>query len=328
LRDAVTKEGELASKYRTIHYKRAVLSDPTISLQSALSAALNGDAQHAATRSDPFTESDETFRLINRFESTMGMLFGQFIAYEPGEKPIITLEENSKFYPLNTADPGRNKAFTEEIFYFGVLENDLVCAQTRSLRSNELETHLAWLLTTCTNTIDDEVTIELVDQPSTEVYERVKNTSVKQIKIGTDLTADEGDDQPASTKKKFHFAGRAGEMIKDLIGISEYDKLKFEEDLDESNLHLTVEVKFLRKTDEEGQKAIDQLASTMRHIDEFDYEMKLTNGGTIKGDDLKVSGKVPVKYSDSGLIDETSLYKDMRDWLHKTLIDNTSYYDP
>ena len=52
----------------------------------------------------------------------------------------------------------------------------------------------------------------------------------------------------------------------------------------------------------------------MRHIEPEDVKIELNGGGIIKGDNLKLSGPISVKYN-NGLIDESDLYNQMHGWL-------------
>ena len=315
------------TKNRSVHYKRAVFSDAAYTLQSLLKAALDNKAEHADDRREQFTDDANLFRLINRNLTYSGMLCGQFVAFEPGKRqPRLTLEKDKDYYPLDSHNPGENSAYTEEIFYFGIRGNDLVCSTTRSLKSAEFETHLVWLLTTCTDLVEQDVTLLLVDKPDESVYKKVKKTSVKTIKIGTDIVARQIDNAEKNTSKseintnKFNLSGMGADVVRSIIGEEKFDKLSFSDDLDEANLRVKLEVTFLRKTNKEGQKAIDNIASSLRNMDGADYELELLNGGKIKGDDIKINSSFNIKQLSNGLIDENELFKKMNDWLLGNLL--------
>lgn len=310
----------MSKKIKIVHYKRASFTDPTISLQSALSAAL-ASASLADDRRQQFTDDEHIYRLINQHKKYSGMLFGQFITYEKGKKqPQVELGTGVSSYPVSTSDPGRNRAFADEIFYFGIRENDLICSQTRSMRTREFEAYLHWLLTE-NGIVASDVSLYLHDQPPTDVSDKLQQGSVKSLRVGTDITSTSTAGTEES-KKTHEISGVGANWLRGVLGIDKFDKLNLSNDLDDANLKIYIEVKFLRKTDEQGQRAIDSIVSSMRHIDGTDYTLKLNNDVTIKGSELSISGTVSTPVLPSGLLDEAVLYKDMHDWLLKTLLEN------
>lgn len=319
------------SKPRTIHYKRAVFSEGSENLEALLRAALApvSDAYLAEGRQESFSDDGCSFRLINQTKDFSGMLFGEFVTYEPGKRqPLLDLTQHAKYFPLQTKEPAENQAYADDIFYFGIKGNDLVVAQTRSIKTREFETHLIWLLTTCCQSLlNPDATLLLQDQPGNDIYERVANTEAKSLKIGTSLTASRladpgggGEGSLQAQSARFSLTGIAGEAIRAVIGSSAYEGLDFSEDLDEANLKVTLELSYLRSTTQEGQRAIDELASSFRHIDGVDYELKLKNGGVVKGEDMKISKRINVTFRNSGLPDLTDLYRKMHDWLLQNLL--------
>ena len=317
-----------ASKPRTIHYKRAMFSDGTENLEALVRAALGSEANIADNRRESFSDDESSFRLINKTREFSGMIFGEFVTFEPGKRqPLLDLSHNTEYYPLEAREPEENKAFAEDVFYFGIKDNDLVISQTRSIKAREFETHLAWLLTTCcTNLLNPDTSLLLKDQPGADIYDRVANTEAKSLKIGTPLTASRGDpfvdedDGLQVQSSRFSLSGIAADVIRAAIGPGAFESLDFSEDLDEANLKVTLVLSYLRKTTQEGQRAIDELASSFRHIDGIDYELKLKNGSVVKGDDMKISTRINVLFRHSGLPDLNDLYKQMHDWLLQNLL--------
>lgn len=318
------------SKPRTIHYKRAIFSEGTEDLEALLRAALApaSAAYLADDRQESFSDEASSFRLINQTRDFSGMLFGEFVIYEPGKRqPLLDLSQQAEYYPLQAKEPAENQAYADDIFYFGIRGNDLVVSQTRSIKTRELETHLAWLLTTCCQgLLNPDTSLVLQDQPGNDVYERVASTEAKSLKIGTSLTASRltvPSNQEVNSEAqsaRFSLTGIAGEAIKAVIGSSAYEGLDFSEDLDEANLKVTLVLSYLRSTTQEGQRAIDELASTFRHVDGVDYELKLKNGGVVRGEDMKISTRINVTFRSSGLPDLTDLYRKMHDWLLQNLL--------
>lgn len=311
-------------KNRKVYYKRAVISDPTITLQSALSAALGGQLRKADNRREQFTEDEEIFRLINRFTTYSNTLFCQFIVYEPSrQQAYLKLEPGKDFYEIDSQSSGDKEAFADDVYYFGVRDNDLACIQTRSIREQQLELHLHWLLTTKTDHVDDDVSLEIINQPDTKIYQTIQNRPAKSIKIGSQLYSESqtSTSQTHEEKKRFNITGKAADLIRTAIGHHEYEKIRsLDDDLDEANLEVNLEIKFNRKTTYSGQDVLDRLASSFRHVDGVDYEVEFKGGSRIKGDVMKISAPVQMQITDKGLVDETDLYRQMHEFLILTLL--------
>ena len=311
-------------KNKTVYYKRAIFSDPTITLQSALSAALRGQLRKADNRREEFTENEEIFRLINRFTTYSKTLFCQFIVYEPSrQQAYLKLESGKDFYEIDSQSSGDKEAFADDVYYFGIRDNDLACIQTRSIREQQLESHLHWLLTTKTDYVDDDVLLEIINQPEAKIYQAIQNRSAKSIKIGSQLYSESQTSTPQTheNKKRFNITGIASDLIRTAIGLREYEKIRgLDDDLDEANLEVNLEIKFNRKTTSSGQEVLDRLASSFRHVDDVDYEVDFKGGGRIKGDQMKISAPVVMQLTEKGLVDETDLYKQMHGFLISTLL--------
>ena len=310
-------------KNRVAYYKRVRFSDSTVTLQNTLSAALQ-KLKSADERREQFTDDADIFRLINRSRVQANILFGQFVVFEPNkQQAYLKLEPGKEFYEIDSHTLGEREAFADEVYYFGVRDNDLVCLQTRSIREKHLEAHLHWLLTTQTSYVGDNVTLEITNQPKAETYRSVGRRSAKSIKIGTHVFSEKRYSQEPYRKERkiYDITGKAHDLILAAIGTKEYEKIRgLENDLDESNLEVILQVKFNRKTTHSGQEVLDRIASSFRHLDGVDYEVEFKGGGRIKGDDMKISAPIQMQLLENGLVDETDLYKQMHQFLISILL--------
>ena len=312
------------TKPKTVYYKRAQFTDPKIILQDELENLLESTCKEVESRSETFTEDEKIFRVINRHDKVSSTLFGQFIVFEPERKqPLLEIDSpHSEYYPLQAKSSEENEAYADEVFYFGVRGNSLACIQTRSISARVFETYLNWLLGTKADIMDGNTRLEILNQPEKKIYDRVATENVKSVKIGSSLFAEEsivdGQNEQEETRR-FQFAGRAAEVLKGLLGVQQFNKLRFEEDFDEANLHLYVELKFLRKTTDSGQRAVDEIASAFRHADDVDFEIQLKGGSSIKGAEMNITKKINMSLTQSGLVDEHNLYLQMHEFLIGTL---------
>lgn len=336
-----------------------------VSLQTALSKT--GGAAKPSQRQQQVNGNDTAVIFVNKFGDSNGMTFGQLVFLESGkQQPFITVDDDADFYsigalasdlipdekkskegeapaPLDKAAVAKKRReFLESILYFGVIDNHMIVMQSTALKSRELEAHLAWLLGSCTGTIPPNTMLVLKDKPAESVYKKMQALPVKSIKLGAPLTTDIHLDpsEPKKTevvrteteethanKVRFVPHGMAASILKAALPEGFLENLNLEDSLDEANIHVALEITYLRKTTKIGQKVIDSVATSLRHTPESDVVINLQGGGKIKGDELKLSGSINVKFMDNGLIDEGVLYHEMHKWLvskiSSTEIDST-----
>lgn len=330
---------------KTIHYKRATVSGGA-DLQDLLTEILDpqGQAGKASKRKESVNADDGSFRVINHSREYNGVLFCQMIYFEPGKsQAFITIDDDADSYTLDAFTNDKlneasdeetrekekhRKEFVDSLLYFGVFENHVVVLQSSALRSRELEAHLGWLIGTFG--AESMVTVILSDQPSQDTYDRIARAPVKKISIGSPVetqpqASDEqespkpvrpSDEQHLDAKKvKFYPAGRAANILSAAIGADWFDRFDLEDDLDDANLQVSLEITYMRKTTKEGQRVLDNLAVSMRHMSDEDVTVELKGGGTLKGQDLKMSGPISIAKLDNGLLDEGVLYHRMHTWL-------------
>jgi hypothetical protein len=342
------------TRRKTIHYKRAIVTNSHATLQDMLKEVLGkgGAANKAKLRKEMINQDSESFRLLNHHREYNGMFFGQLIFFEPGKsQPLVILDDDAEYYQIDSIRPevidelrqnngqdqqgqiNNRREFLAPMLYFGALDNHLVVVQSQSLKSRDLEAHLAWLLGTCTDLLGNGNALILADKPTEETVNKVRKSPVKKVNIGTPLQTREeqvpGDEpeeanqrEARSKKVKWIPCGPAADIIEAALGEDWFNKLNLEESLDEANLQVNLEITYLRKTTRNGQRMLDNIATALRHVDEADIEVSLQDGGKIKGDDLKLSGPISVKTMDGGLVDESDLYHRMHAWLASKVRNN------
>lgn len=330
------------SRNKTIHYKRAVITNCNLTLQNLLKTAFSkqGNAAKAKQRREVLNQDDESCRLINHHKDYNGMLFGQLIFFEPGRSQVlITLDDDAEYYEIDAITPNsidkennesdkikKRREFVDSMLYFGVLDNHIVLIQSASLRARELEAHLAWLLGSCSQVMDKNSALILQDKPSEETITKIERSPVKTVHLGTPVESRLETNTPEpkaelsapkeglAKKVKWIPCGMGANVIQAALGTDWFERLDLDSSLDEANLQVTLEITYLRKTTSNGQKMLDNIATSLRHIEDADVKIELHGGGTIKGTDLKLTGTVSVK-SNNGLVDESDLFHQMHLWL-------------
>jgi len=359
-------------KQKTIHYKNVVISGSP-NLQSLLDGALgeSGSIKRPNQRQQKANEEDTVVIFVNRFTKHNGMSIGQLVYLEKGrQQPYITVDDEAEFYSIaslssdeipekkqDQADDNneslpqedsirKRREFVESILYFGVLDNHMVILQSSALQSRHLESHLTWLLTSCTSTLAAGSMLVLSDKPAESVFQKMEKTPAKSIHFGAPLTTELAVDPshpvqssappagPAmavdevhASKVRFEPTGVAAAIIS-AVAPGLLDRLNLQESLDEANIHLALEITYNRRTTKTGQEVIDSIATSLRHSPASDVVINLQGGGKITGDELKLSGNVSVEYLPSGLINESSLFHEMHRWLNTKIssseIDSTA----
>lgn len=338
---------------KTIHYKRAVLTDGEV-LQDVLAQVfVSGGGGHlVGARKEVVNADSNTFRVINRIATHGGMMFGQLIMLEPGKsQAYVELDDSAESYALDALTnvalnliPAQvssaekiehRKEFVDSILYFGVFESHLILMQSQSLRSRELEAHLGWLIGKFGGLRSGSALI-LQDQPSQETMALLKTMPVKSIHLGTPVEAYAVDDsgqvtattleQDETTKArtvKFVPKGMGASLLSIALGEKWFESLRLEDDLDDANLQVSLEVTYMRKTTKTGQRVMDNIATTLRHVDEADIKVELLGGGRmLSGGQIRLSGQVSVSKLANGLYDEGVLYQAMQSWLSTKLQSN------
>ncbi|HIF9275968.1 TPA: hypothetical protein ACX6QR_004046, partial [Photobacterium damselae] len=216
--------------------------------------------------------------------------------------------------------------------YFGVMGNHMVVMGSQSLKSKELERHLNWFLTTLTNQ-EIESAIMLSDRPTENAIKQLEKSHAKSVSIGSDIIYQpENKSLPPSTINEHYesniieaksvkwtpkgLGANVLEFMKEHGYIGNFD---FNETLDDANLQVCIEFKYNRKTTKSGQRVIDTLSTSLRHMDKEDVAINLHGGGRIKGDDLKLSHTISISFIDDN-IDESDLYYQMKTWLQQKIV--------
>ena len=101
--------------------------------------------------------------------------------------------------------------------------------------------------------------------------------------------------------------------LKKLMQPSEAAKIDFEK-LTGSNIEMSVTLRYKRETTADGQKLIDTLGAALRNTEDVETVLELNDGGSIRGSDLKLNGKIGLKSYD-GQLSASEVFEGMRAWL-------------
>ncbi|PLW68163.1 hypothetical protein [Pseudohalioglobus lutimaris] len=319
-------------KRRRIVYKRAVLTNNHATVQQLLTQALaQGEGVCAGGRQEPLGENTGVFRLINRHTPGNGMIFGQFMQFEAGRaQQLITIEDDAEFYSMKELSPSemkteeelaaaedQRKEFVESIMYFGIKDNHVVLMTSAALRPGDFESHLGWLLGYKTEVMDANSALILQDKPSQEVIDKVMRGDVKCVKVGSDIRtmAMVKEEQGEQIQTQYVPTGRGSSILSAIIGDNWVEQLNLDDTLDDANLTVDLQIKYRRKTSKNGQKVLDDVATSLRNMEDGDFKIEMKDGGEfLSGDDLRLSKHINVNTINGSII-ESDLYHEMYVWL-------------
>ena len=160
--------------------------------------------------------------------------------------------------------------------------------------------------------------------------ERVSKSPAKEISVGTPINSspivpNTSSNQPETgvvstnaqvASVKHVLDPKDATLIQRFFGINLTGK-EFADSLEKANLSLEMTLKFKRTTTKSGQELIDQIATSLRHIEPEDYYIKLSDKSYIKGGELIVASPIKIQLTESGAVDEGILKNDMHAWLVK-----------
>ena len=328
---------------RTLHYKHAKLTQTSETLQSLLEAHLDDEESKyykVKNRQNKLTEDGKAVRFINSHSKHGGnLLLCQLVQFESGLSQLtIEVDDDAGSYPLSALNPKDIKKknektraeFLDSVLYFGLLGNHVIVLSSQRLQSKELESHLNWFLMNLTKSLTTMVILS--DQPTKEAVEKFEKSHAKTVSLGSDViyqpqVENDTEDKPIQLEDKTineatrvswtpkSLGAKIVELLKQAGDIPDVD---FEDALDDSNLRMKIELSFNRRTTKKGQRTIDTVANSLRHMDKDDVKITLANGGVLQGDKLKLTKSISLEFI-NGQINESDLYQTIVSWLNEKI---------
>ena len=317
------------TKRKFLQYRRAgYLNESDHTLQSLLKHAL--DKRHKVKdRLEELNSVDGTNRFINTHRNQIGMVFGSFVLYTEGmNRALVRMELEKDELRVEQIAPskigGHNREFLDSIFYFGCKDDHLVLLQSTSLRADDFENHIAWLFGQA-KSLDEVNRVILQGSLPNVTQTKIRRSHVKVLRFGQSFETrpvpiPRSGDAAKQRKRRFKPIGSTFKILKEVLGPQWYNGLDLKDSLEDSRLELILEVRYSYKTSDDGQKLIDNIATSMRHVDKDELEIELKGGGKIRSDELKIIKPVQVK-THGGIVDESDLYPKMHEFLAEKIED-------
>lgn len=306
----------MAKVQRTLHCKKAILGQPIGNLQDALIAALAKKPQAKQRQETVGAGNPPRYRVIGQHFAFKKALVGVLMAYEPGSKAASLVNDPSAtqltidHFSAPPAPDGKTREWLEGMLYFLVLENHLVFIQSMSVRHEQLEEHLGWLLA---HDPKKPVIVTLADQPPTHVANLIQKNHVKSLVVGGALMAPASNTTEVVQKDTFKVEGRLLDAVKAMLD-TDKQGFKWHDGLD-GNLEAKLQLTFRRSTTDSAQRLLDNLAVAFRKAEGVDTELILANGDRITQDELRLVSKRGIEAKD-GVLNATAAFDEMYNWLN------------
>lgn len=309
---------------KRLHCKRAAfMQKDKGTLQTKLAAALL-KLKTVGKRKQISGDDDRYVRAIIYHRTYGDMLFGILASYERGTHQLTVSDDDdaemlsvAQVAPPKGADNKRQE-FLEGTCYLGVSKNHVLLVGSRSLGARPTEHYLNWLLEQA-GVLGQNNRLGLSDQIAQATRERIQASHVKELEIGTpffDSRPDEGAVTPVkrgAAQKAFEYSGLGIDLLRQVLGADKIDRMRLADAID-GNIEVTLKVRYKRKTTEKAHRVLDNIALAMRNLDAEDVNLKLVGGGTVSGNELKLSATLSVEARD-GIPNPDALFEKMRDWL-------------
>jgi hypothetical protein len=307
---------------KRVYCKLAVFLNPKGSptLQTKLGEALS-KLKKLGARKETLTDDERYVRTIIYHRSYGGMKFGIMASYERGTHQLTVSDDDDaemltveQVAPPETADHKRQE-FLEGVCYFGVSKNHVLIVPSRALGAKPMEHHINWLLIKAG--LLEENRVGLSDQITQVTRARIRASHVKEVEIGAPFidTPDVNEESVIKGHRvaAFEYGGLGVDILRHILSKEKMDNLRLVDALD-GNIEVSLKIRYKRATTEKAHKLLDDIALAVRHIDEDEVKLTLTGGGTIKGDELKLSAPISIQARD-GIPNPDDLFEKMRLYL-------------
>jgi len=321
-------------------------SESQKTLQELLLAAF-GNAPSAFDRQEPIDETGDLKRVIGSFKEDREVLLGHLLMYEKG-MDITYLTENetekgsfevrrASLKSIDTLsgadanertqDDAKIKEVLQGALFFGVADNHVIFLQSQVVNERRLELHLNWLLKDCTNLLDGTGSVTLTNQPAKSVVETIKAAKVKEVSLGTPVQISSTMDgasgslsgsSDSSVEVVTHKVSGGFELLKNYMSTMLRDDSEISNLTNDSNLEVFIKVRYLNKTDKNGETFLDKLAIATRNFDPEDTTIELKGGGKIRGDELRLSKQVRVGAINK-VLEKADVYDNIVKWIEELL---------
>lgn len=303
----------MATKSLTYKIARFNVAQESMNLYDLLTAALKMK-KSAASRKREVEGNSST--LINYHGTHKGLRVAELINYTAGQRqPFAKIDDKADTLELSSLAPPDNKSeFLQNILYFGTIGNSVIISQSLSLRSQQLEDYLNWLLTD-TKLLKDGQLVQLSDHPPLDKDKAI--TTAKHIEFNAPVALTPVA-PPGAQEVSYYKPDDVGwELLKKLLptDFKLPGKLKASDIVGTGELNVSLKLSWARDNKKDSTGFMDSISNALRHIDdEVDYSI-MTRSGLITKNELKLKRPVSVKTDDKGFVQKDDMWSKMESWL-------------
>lgn len=303
--------------------RAAFVQNDGVTLQEKMTAALL-KLKTVGKRKQHSGEDDRYVRMIIYHRDYSGMLFCILTSYERGTHQLTVSEDDdaemlsvAQVAPPKGTDNKRQE-FIEGTCYLGISKDHVLLVSSRALGARHAEHYLNWLLEQG-GVIDRNNRLSLSDQISQATRERIQASHVKEVSIGTQFIDTSSTGAGAvvpggdNALEAFEYVGLGLDILRKVLGADQIERMKLADAVG-GNIEVMLKVRYKRNTTERAHRVLDNIALAARNLEVEDVKLTLANGGTVTGNDLKLSAPLSVEARD-GIPNPDKLFEKMRDWL-------------
>lgn len=324
-RKAAAKGGAKKTVRRAVSYRKASFHsyDEAPTLEELL-GQLKVLRPKIHDRKEAMDAQGSELRYISHWKSEHDGFYGRLSIVHKNRMPnALRDDSDAETIPLTEFAPPTGHDYAPSATHFLVVKNHVVMTQSTLLKTSSLEAHLAYLLRAA-GLLTTEQGLSLIDEPQKATKERVRKTHVKSVMLGRPVlesfVPEVAPPKGKKTKFKAAAAGPIPAFIRDWLGQERFANLGLMEGVFSSNLEVWIEFRYpkhSRTQDKSSVKLLDDLSLALRDVDGEEVRLSLTDGSTVTGKELKISGFVEVEGKGKGpSFDENDLYIQMLDCLN------------
>lgn len=305
---------------KTLYYRKAVITKTDKTLEELLREALTAFPT-AMDRQEPIDDDSSEVRLINKFQDVhKGFILVQMVLIEQdASQPVVIYEAGAREYQLAGVKPSEvilseeykaaKRDFINSILYFGVIDDHVIVIPSAALRFNAIESYLRWFFVNKAKILPPEAMISLTQEANKDSKKLFGNHNVKSIEIGDTVTYVKS----SKFEEKTEVKNVTSQMLKTLV--ENFNDFKLDSIAQSSNIRAKFVITYSRKTDEDGQKILNDIAMNLRNVDDEDVTINLDGAGQLKKGNLNIHTKESIGRSSDGLLIMSDISHVMQNWL-------------
>lgn len=304
---------------KTLYYRKAVISKTDKTLEQLLREALVAFPT-ARDRQEAISENSE-FRLINKFQDEkQGFILVQMVLIEQdASQPVVIYEDGAREYQLAGVRPNdvvlaeeykaARKDFINSMLYFGVIGNHVVVIPSAALRFSSIEAYLRWFFVNVAKNLDPTAKIALCQEAKKDVRALLDKHNVRSIEIGDSVSYANS----SKSAEKTEIKSLSNDLLRHIF--ERFNDFNLDSIDEASNLRAKLVITYKRKTNEEGQKILNNIAVNLRNVDDEDVTISLDGAGQLKKDSLNIHTKESIGRTNDGLLIMSDISHAMQNWI-------------